>query len=102
MRKSFFKRAVAVLLLFAVLLSTTGCTANQKEPISTTALLFDTVISIEIYGSNDCKHWCKLPSVGGKPWKYFTFKYTLQNFKAADAFAGSIVEVQSRREDKMR
>lgn len=53
MRKSFFKRAVAVLLLFAVLLSTTGCTANQKEPISTTALLFDTVISIEIYGSND-------------------------------------------------
>lgn len=67
--------------------------------------LFDSdegTIGLEIYGSNDCKHWCKLPSVGGKPWKYFTFKYTLQNFKAADAFAGSIVEVQSRREDKMR
>lgn len=67
--------------------------------------LFDSdegTIGLEIYGSNDCKHWCKLPSVGGKPWKYFTFKYTLQNFKASDSFAGSIVEVQSRREDKMR
>lgn len=67
--------------------------------------LFDSdegTIGLEIYGSNDCKHWCKLPSLAGKPWKYFTFKYTLQNFKAADSFAGSIVEVQSRREDKMR
>ena len=67
--------------------------------------LFDSdegTIGLEIYGSNDCKLWCKLPSIGGKPWKYFTFKYTLQNFKAADSFAGSIVEVQSRREDKMR
>ena len=67
--------------------------------------LFDSdegTIGLEIYGSNDCKHWCKLPSLSGKPWKYFTFKYTLQNFKAADSFAGSIVEVQSRREDKMR
>lgn len=67
--------------------------------------LFDSdegMIGLEIYGSNDCKHWCKLPSLAGKPWKYFTFKYRLQNFKAADSFAGSIVEVQSRREDKMR
>ena len=67
--------------------------------------LFDSdegTIGLEIYGSNDCKHWCKLPSLAGKPWKYFTFKYTLKNFKAADSFAGSIVEVQSRREDKMR
>ena len=59
-------------------------------------------IAVEIYGSNDCKHWCKLPSVGGKPWKYFTFKYTLTNFKATDSFAGSIVEIQNRREDKIR
>ena len=62
----------------------------------------DGKIAVEIYGSNDCKNWCKLPSVGGKPWKYFTFKYTLTNFKANDSFAGSIVEVQSRREDKIR
>lgn len=75
------------------------------KSLRTVKHLFDSdegTIGLEIYGSNDCKHWCKLPSVGGKPWKYFTFKYTLQNFKAADTFAGSIVEVQSRREDKMR
>ena len=59
-------------------------------------------IAMEIYGSNDCKHWCKLISLGGKPWKYFTFKYELTNFKATDSFAGSIVEVQNRREDKIR
>lgn len=59
-------------------------------------------IAMEIYGSNDCKHWCKLISLGGKPWKYFTFKYALTNFKATDSFAGSIVEVQNRREDKIR
>ncbi len=59
-------------------------------------------LSLEIWGSNDCKHWCQLHSLGGKPWKYFTFKYTLKDFKAVDSFAGSIVEVQSRREDKMR
>ena len=59
-------------------------------------------ISMEIYGSNDCKHWCKLPSLKGKGWSYFTFKYTLSNFKASDSFAGSIVEVQNRREDKIR
>lgn len=59
-------------------------------------------IAMEIYGSNDCKHWNKLISLGGKPWKYFTFKYALTNFKATDSFAGSIVEVQNRREDKIR
>lgn len=59
-------------------------------------------ISLEIYGSNDCKHWQKLVSMGGKPYKYFTFKYKLNNFKAVDSFVGSIVEIQSRREDKIR
>jgi len=62
----------------------------------------DGKISTEIWGSNDCRHWCKLISLGGKPWKYFTIKYTLKDFKAVDSFAGSVVEVQSRREDKMR
>lgn len=67
--------------------------------------LFDTdegKVSMEVWGSNDCKHWQKLTGVGGKPWKYFTFKYTLKDFKAIDSFAGSIVEIQSRREDKIR
>lgn len=62
----------------------------------------DGKVSLEVYGSNDCKHWQKLVSLGGKPYKYFTFKYSLENFKAVDSFAGSIVEIQGRRQDKMR
>ena len=59
-------------------------------------------VKLEIWGSNDCKHWQKLSSIYGKPWKYFTFKYNITDFKATDSFAGSIVEIQTRREDKMR
>lgn len=62
----------------------------------------DGKVKLEVYGSNDCKHWVKLNSLGGKPWKYFTFKYELKDFKACDSFVGSIVEIQSRREDKVR
>lgn len=59
-------------------------------------------IALEIYGSNDCKHWQKLISLGGKPYKYFTFVYHLEDLKATDAFSGSIVEIQTRRQDKIR
>lgn len=59
-------------------------------------------IALEIYGSNDCKHWQKLISLGGKPYKYFTFVYHLEGLKATDAFSGSIVEIQTRRQDKIR
>lgn len=67
--------------------------------------LYDTdegKVKLEAYGSNDCKHWVKLHSLCGKPWKYFTFRYELRNFRAVDSFAGSIVETQLRRDDKMR
>ncbi len=59
-------------------------------------------ITLELWGSNNCNDWCKLSSLGGKAWKYFVFRYTLSGFKANDSFAGSIVEVQNRRNDKMR
>ena len=59
-------------------------------------------ISVDVFGSNNGKDWCQLHSVYGKPWKYFKLEYTLKNFKATDSFAGSIVEVQTRREDKIR
>lgn len=59
-------------------------------------------VKLEIWGSNDCRHWQKLSSIYGKPWKYFTFKYNVSDFKATDSFAGSVVEIQTRREDKMR
>lgn len=62
----------------------------------------DGSVKLEVWGSNDCKHWQKLNSIYGKPWKYFTFKYNVSGFKATDSFAGSIVEVQTRRPDKMR
>lgn len=57
-------------------------------------------LQLEIWGSNNAVNWCKLHSLGGKPWSYFTFKYTLTDFKACDSFAGSIVDVQNRRELK--
>lgn len=62
----------------------------------------DGKLSLEIWTSNDCKHWCQLHSLGGKPWKYFVFRYNLKDFKASDSFAGSIVRVQNRRQDKIR
>lgn len=55
-------------------------------------------LSLEIWASNNATNWCKLHSLLGKPWAYFTFRYTLRNFKACDSFAGSIVKVQNRRE----
>ena len=55
-------------------------------------------LQLEVWGSNNAINWCKLYSLGGKPWSYFTFRYTLTNFKACDSFAGSVVDIQSRRE----
>lgn len=68
-------------------------------------LLFDAddgTIKVALFGSNNCKDWQRLTSLMGKPWKYFRLEYTLENFTATDSFAGSIVEVQPRREDKLR
>lgn len=57
-------------------------------------------LSLEIWGSNNAKKWCKLNSILGKPWSYYTFKYTLSEFKACDSFSGTIVDIQNRRELK--
>ena len=54
-------------------------------------------LSLEVWASNNAVNWCKLASLGGKPWAYFTFKYNLSDFKASDAFTGSLVRVQNRR-----
>ncbi len=67
--------------------------------------LCDTIngtLQLEIFGSNDCREWTQLTSTGGKPYKYYTFKYIFNNFLAGDSFAGSVVEIQRRRDDKMR
>jgi hypothetical protein len=57
----------------------------------------DGKLSLEVWASNNAVNWCKLESLKGKPWAYFTFKYNLSNFKASDAFTGSLVRVQNRR-----
>ena len=67
--------------------------------------LCDTIngtLRLEIFGSNDCRKWTQLTSTGGKPYKYYLIKYFFNNFLAGDSFAGSVVEIQRRREDKMR
>lgn len=55
-------------------------------------------LQLEVWGSNNAMNWCKLHSLKGKGWSYFTFRYTLTNFKACDSFTGSVVDIQSRRE----
>ena len=57
----------------------------------------DGKLSLEVWASNNAVNWCKLSSLGGKPWAYFTFKYNLSDFKAYDAFTGSLVRVKNRR-----
>lgn len=59
-------------------------------------------VRLGLYGSNDCRNWTKVGSLGGKPWKYFVMEYKLDGFKATDRFAGSVAEIQTRRYDKMR
>lgn len=57
-------------------------------------------VKLEVWGSNNAKHWRKLNSLGGKPWAYFKIRYTLTGFRASDSYAGTVIEVQKRREDK--
>ena len=55
-------------------------------------------LSLEVLANNNAgSEWCKLMSLGGKPWAYFRFRYTLTGFKASDSFQGSVVTVQNRR-----
>ena len=57
---------------------------------------------ITIYGSNDMKHWTKILSLKGKPWKYFTIKYNMSGMKAIDEFDGTVVVIQNKRTNKLR
>jgi len=55
-------------------------------------------LHLDILANNNAgKQWCKLPSLFGKPWAFFTFKYTLTDFKACDSFQGTAVTIQNRR-----
>lgn len=77
----------------------------QLKTIHQILHLFDTAngkIALRIYGSNDCRNWCELHSLHGKPWKYYTLSYKLSNMLATDAFAGTVVDFQPLFTDKMR
>lgn len=77
----------------------------ELKTITQICHLCDTVdgeLKLRVYGSNDCRMWHELMSLRGKPWKYYTFQYSLSNFAAADTFAGTIVDYQSRFADKIR
>lgn len=53
-------------------------------------------IQLTIYASDDCRHWMRLTSLHGKPWKFFVFKYTFSGFLAIDAYSASVVDYQPR------
>ena len=55
-------------------------------------------LTLKVLANNNAgQNWCQLTSLLGKPWAYFTFEYTLTDFKASDSFQGSVVVVQNRR-----
>ncbi len=77
----------------------------QLKTIHQILHLFDTAngkIALRIYGSNDCRKWCELHSLHGKPWKYYTLSYKLSNMLATDTFAGTVVDFQPLFTKKMR
>ena len=59
-------------------------------------------LALAVHASNDCRHWCPLTSLHGKPWKYYTLTYTLTSLHAADTFAGSVIDFQPLLPDKIR
>jgi len=59
-------------------------------------------LKFRIWASNDLKNWAELKSLHGQPWKFYRFEYTFENIKAADTFAGTVVEIQERRTRKLR
>lgn len=59
-------------------------------------------IALTIYASNDCASWQQLPSLKGRGFKYFKFRYDLTNLKAADAFCGTVLYYTTRLTDRIR
>lgn len=59
-------------------------------------------MSFQVFASNNLEHWVELSSLHGAPWKYYKFKYTFENMKATDRYAGTLLTTQERRYQKMR
>lgn len=58
-------------------------------------------VRVTITASNNCKDYEPIESLSGKPWKYYVLQYEIV-MAECDCFCGSVVEVQTRRNDKMR
>jgi hypothetical protein len=58
--------------------------------------------TLAIKASNDMKNWTDVESLKGKGWKYFKFKYTFEDMKATDRFAGTFLVTQERYTEKLR
>ena len=59
-------------------------------------------MKLRIFGSNDCRTWRELKSIHGKPWLFYTLQYDLSNLRASDSFAGTVLAIETRFNDKMR
>lgn len=59
-------------------------------------------MKLRVFGSNDCRTWRELKSIHGKPWLFYTLQYDLSNLRASDSFAGTVLAVETRFNDKMR
>lgn len=59
-------------------------------------------LSLRIFASNDCRTWAELHSLQGKPWKFYTLQYDLANLRAIDSYAGTVLAIETRLNDKMR
>ena len=56
--------------------------------------------ALTLYGSNDLKHWDELPSLQGKPFRFFKYRCEFSNLKATDTFSGLVFDTEVRYTDK--
>lgn len=59
-------------------------------------------VVLTVMGSNNMRDWITLPSLKGKPWMYYRFKFVFTGIKAVDRFSGSVVVTQERHTGKLR
>ncbi len=53
-------------------------------------------VQLAIYASDDARHWIRLTSLHGKPWKFFVFQYSFTGFRAIDAYSAAVIDYQPR------
>lgn len=60
------------------------------------------IATLTLYGSNDLKHWSDnpLPSLNGKGYRFFKYRYEFTNLKATDSYSGLVLDTQVRYTDR--